>query len=89
MIVKNNLCTYISVMSRRYYRYVHTLFIVLPMTILMALVGLARNYGFGEGWPILFFRAWIVMFPIAYVAVLFIVPAAKKLTDRFPWKGDV
>lgn len=58
------------------------------MTILMALVGLARNYGFGADWHALFFRAWIVMFPIAYVAVLFIVPAAKKVTDKLPWKGD-
>jgi hypothetical protein len=64
----------------------HTLFIVLPMTIIMALVSLARNYGFGDGWHLMFLRAWVVMFPVAYIAVLFIVPAAKKVTDKLPWK---
>ncbi|MBL7717710.1 MAG: DUF2798 domain-containing protein [Flavipsychrobacter sp.] len=73
-------------MSKRYYRYINTLFIVLPMTILMAFVGIARSYGFAPGWPAVFFKAWIVMFPIAYMAVLFIVPTAKKLADKLPWK---
>ena len=73
-------------MSRRYYRYINTLFIVLPMTILMAFVGIGRSYGFHAGWPGVFLKAWVVMFPVAYMAVLFIVPTAKKVTDKLPWK---
>ncbi len=87
MIHIDNVAYYICLrMSRRYYRYINTLFIVLPMTILMAFVGVGRSYGFGAGWATVFFKAWIVMFPIAYCAVLFIVPTAKKLSDRLPWK---
>ena len=56
------------------------------MTLLMAFVGVARNYGLGGNWYLLFFKSWSLMFPIAYIAVLFIVPAAKKLTDKMPWK---
>jgi hypothetical protein len=69
-------------MNPKYLKYINTLFVVIPMTILMAFVGIARTYGFGEGWLIKMMRAWIVMMPVAYVAAFFIIPAARRLSDR-------
>ncbi|WP_262496773.1 hypothetical protein [Pedobacter jeongneungensis] len=37
-------------MKKEYFRYINTLFVVIPMTLIMAFVGLMRNYGFGEDW---------------------------------------
>lgn len=33
-------------MDKKYYKYVNTLLVVVPMTLIMAFVGLIRNYGF-------------------------------------------
>lgn len=69
-------------MDKRYLKYINTFFVVVPMTLLMALVGTGRTYGFGEGWFFAMFRSWIVMMPVAYVAAFFIIPAARRLSDR-------
>ena len=69
-------------MNRKYYKYVNTLFVVLPMTLIMAFVALMRNYGLKEDWPYKFFHAWIVMFPTAYVLAFIIIPIAGRLTDK-------
>lgn len=69
-------------MDPKYLKYINTLFVVIPMTLLMAFVGIARTYGFGEGWSWKMFRSWIVMMPVAYVAAFFIIPAARRLSDR-------
>ncbi|MDN3705881.1 hypothetical protein QW060_01920 [Myroides ceti] len=37
-------------MDKKYYKYVNTLLVIVPMTLIMAFVGLIRNYGFGEEW---------------------------------------
>ena len=68
--------------DKKYFRYVNTLFVVLPMTLIMAFVALARNYGFGAGWQFKFFNAWIVMFPVAYIAAFIIIPIARSITER-------
>lgn len=75
------ICSKIA-MNRKYYRYLNTLFVVLPMTLIMAIVALMRNYGFAEGWFMKLFQSWIVMFPVAYGAAFIIIPLARKLTDR-------
>ncbi|MBO9639911.1 DUF2798 domain-containing protein [Siphonobacter aquaeclarae] len=73
-------------MKRKYYKFVNTLFVVVPMTLVMAFVALLRNHGLTPGWVSLFFKAWSVMLPVAYLAAFLIIPRAKKLTDRFNWK---
>lgn len=55
-------------MNSKYYKYINTLFVVIPMTLIMAFVGLIRNYGFQEGWFLLFLKAWSVMLPVAYAS---------------------
>ncbi|MES2131006.1 MAG: DUF2798 domain-containing protein [Bacteroidota bacterium] len=69
-------------MNKKYFKYINTLFVVLPMTLIMAFVGLMRNYGFGEDWVYKFFKAWTVMAPVAYVAAFIIIPNARKLAEK-------
>ncbi len=69
-------------MKKKHYKYVNTLFVVVPMTLIMAFVGLVRNYGFGEDWLLKFFNAWSVMVPVAYFAAFIIIPNARKLAEK-------
>ncbi|GAB3170616.1 DUF2798 domain-containing protein [Telluribacter humicola] len=69
-------------MTSRYLKFINTLFVVLPMTLLMAFVGIVRNHGFHEGWFELACKAWSVMFPVAYIAAFFIIPVAKRLAEK-------
>ena len=69
-------------LKKKYYKYINTLFVVTPMTLIMAFVGLMRNYGFGENWFMLFLKAWSVMLPVAYVAAFIIIPNARKLAEK-------
>lgn len=52
------------------------------MTLIMAFVGLMRNYGFGENWGMMFLKAWSVMLPVAYISAFIIIPKARKLAER-------
>jgi len=69
-------------MNIKYLKYINTLFVVFPMTLLMAFVGIIRNYGFHEGWLGKMFHAWVIMFPVAYLAAFFIIPFARFLTEK-------
>lgn len=69
-------------MKKKYFKYINTLFVVVPMTLIMAFVGLIRNYGFGEDWFFKFLNAWSVMLPVAYLAAFLIIPRARKLAEK-------
>jgi hypothetical protein len=69
-------------MKKKYFKYIYTLFVVVPMTLIMAFVGLMRNYGLGEGWFLKFLNAWTVMLPVAYIAAFLIIPQARKLAEK-------
>jgi hypothetical protein len=56
------------------------------MTLIMAFVGLMRNYGFGKDWFIKFLNAWVVMFPVAYIAAFIVIPNARKLAEKVATK---
>ncbi len=73
--------------SKKYFKYINTFFVVFPMTLIMAFVGLMRNYGFGEDWFLKFLKAWSVMLPVAYVAAFIIIPRARKLAERVAGKA--
>lgn len=73
-------------MNKKYFKYINTLFVVLPMTLIMAFVGLIRNYGFGEDWVSKFLKAWSVMLPVAYVAAFIIIPKARSLAEKVTTK---
>jgi hypothetical protein len=74
-------------MDKKYYKYLNTLFVVTPMTLIMAFVGLVRNYGFGEDWFLKFLKAWSVMLPVAYLAAFVIIPNARKLAEKITNKS--
>lgn len=79
-------------MSKRYFKYINTLFVVIPMTLIMAFVGILRNYGLGPGWFIKFMNAYSVMLPVAYLSAFLIIPAARKLAEKItaePMKNTV
>ncbi|MDQ1087136.1 MULTISPECIES: DUF2798 domain-containing protein [unclassified Siphonobacter] len=67
---------------KNYFKYINTLFVVIPMTLIMAFVGLMRNYGFGPDWGMKFLKAWSVMLPVAYGAAFLIIPNARKLAEK-------
>lgn len=69
-------------MDKKYFKYINTLFIVVPMTLIMAFVGLMRNYGFGEDWFFKFLKAWSVMLPVSYISAFMIIPRARKLAEK-------
>ncbi len=69
-------------MKKEYFKHINTLFVVIPMTVIMAFVGLMRNYGFGEDWFLKFLKAWSVMLPVAYLAAFIIIPNARKLAEK-------
>lgn len=69
-------------MNKKYFKYINTLFVVVPMTLIMAFVGLIRNYGFNEGWFIKFLNAWSIMLPISYMAAFIIIPRARKMAEK-------
>ncbi|MCF6404685.1 DUF2798 domain-containing protein [Chitinophaga filiformis] len=74
-------------MKEKHFKYINTLFVVIPMTLIMAFVGLIRNYGFGEDWFIKFLKAWSIMVPVAYAAAFIIIPNARKLAERVTAKS--
>lgn len=68
-------------MKKKHIKFLSLLFIVFPMSIVMALVGVFRNFGFTENWYLLFLKSWTIMFPVAYCSALLFSPLAKKLTE--------
>ena len=69
-------------MKRKHYKFINTFFVVVPMTLIMAFIGLMRNYGFGDEWFLKFLKAWSVMLPVAYCAAFIIIPTARKLSEK-------
>lgn len=52
------------------------------MTLIMAFVGVLRNYGFGDDWFFKFIKAWSVMLPVSYISAFIIIPRARKLAEK-------
>ena len=68
--------------NSRYRKYINTVLILGPMTMIMAFIGVMRNYGLHEGWVLKIIMTWLTMFPIAFICGLIIIPVANKLTGR-------
>ncbi|MEJ6979693.1 DUF2798 domain-containing protein [Pedobacter sp. P351] len=69
-------------MKTKRIKLIQTFFVVLPMTLIMAMVAIARNHGFENGWLLKVFHSWCVMSPVAYLAAFFIIPTAGKATVK-------
>jgi hypothetical protein len=81
------MATVININSK-YRKYINTIFILGPMTLIMAFVGVMRDYGLHEGWFIKIVGNWLMMFPIAFVCGLIIIPAGNKLTNKIHFSDD-
>lgn len=68
--------------KNKFRKYVHTAFTIIPMTLLMAFAGIAKNHGFHGDWVAQYLKTWLFMFPIAYCAALVIFPLANRLTRK-------
>jgi hypothetical protein len=66
----------------KYKKFIASAFILAPMTLIMALVGVLRNYGLRDGWMVKWMKTWIMMFPIAFFAGLLVIPFANKLLQK-------
>ena len=73
-------------MSKRYLRFINTVFIVTPISFIMAFVGTTRHHGFAEGWGWKFITSWCFMLPIAFLAAYVIAPQAKRLAEKLASK---
>ncbi|HSZ85296.1 MAG TPA: DUF2798 domain-containing protein [Puia sp.] len=69
-------------MDIRFRKYINTILILGPMTLIMAFVGVTRNYGIHEDYFLKILATWLTMFPIAFVCGLIIIPIANKLTNK-------
>ncbi len=66
----------------KFRRYIHTAFIIIPMTLLMTFIACIWNSGWQTGLGVHFIKTWLVMFPVAYCAALIIFPFAGRLTGK-------
>ncbi len=69
-------------MKQQHIKYLGLFFMVVPMSVIMALVGALRTHGFCANLPVQFLKSWSIMFPVAYIAAFLFFPTAKKLTAR-------
>ncbi|HSJ69798.1 MAG TPA: DUF2798 domain-containing protein [Anditalea sp.] len=69
-------------MNKKYLKHINTLFVVIPMTFIMAFVAIAKNHGLTDGWSTKLFNSWVVMVPVAYITAFFIIPIAKKMAEN-------
>jgi putative Mn2+ efflux pump MntP len=69
-------------MDIRFKKYINTAFILGPMTFIMAIIGVTRNYGLHEAWLIKVITTWLTMFPIAFICGLVIIPIANRMTNK-------
>lgn len=76
-------------MKKKHFKYINTLLVVVPMTLIMAFVGLLRNYGFGPDFFLKFIKAWSVMLPVAYAAAFVIIPIARRFTEKITYNDGI
>jgi hypothetical protein len=69
-------------MDIKFRKYINTAFILGPMTLMMAFVGVMRNFGLHNGCATRIIGTWLTMFPIAFICGLVIIPMANKLTNK-------
>jgi hypothetical protein len=72
----------------KYRKFISVALILAPMTLIMAFVGVMRNYGIKDGWIFKWINTWITMFPVAYLAGLLVIPFANKILNRFNFSDE-
>lgn len=75
-------------MKKKHIKFLSALFMVLPMSVVMAFVGVLRIYGFSSQWYLNFIKSWSIMFPVAYCSAIVFAPIAQKITKIFERKTE-
>ena len=75
-------------MNKKYLKHINTLFVVVPMSFIMAFISHSKNHGFTGGCQIHLFSAWLLMLPVAYVSAFLIIPPARKLAEKVCHKHE-
>jgi hypothetical protein len=73
-------------MDIRFRKYINTALILGPMTLIMAFIGVLRNFGMHKGFEIKIISTWLTMFPVAFVCGLLIIPVANKMTNKIKFR---
>lgn len=69
-------------MNKKYLKHINTLFVVVPMSFIMAFVSHTKNHGFTDGCYNHVLSAWFLMLPVAYVSAFLLIPPARKLAEK-------
>ena len=67
--------------SKKYYQIIFIFFVSLGMSIVMSGIITAVNTGLEGNFLYRWFMAWIVAFPLAFIAGNIFTPISRKLTD--------
>ena len=73
-------------MDIKFRKYINTAFILGPMTLMMACVGVMRNFGLHGGCAVKIIGTWLTMFPVAFLCGLIIIPTANRLTNKIKFR---
>lgn len=74
-------------MNKKYLKHINTLFVVIPMSLIMAFMSHTNNHGLKEGCHMHLFSAWFFMLPVAYVSAFLIIQPARRLAEKVCHKG--
>ena len=72
-------------MNKKYLKHINTLFVVVPMSLIMAFISHSKNHGV-IGCQRHLFSAWFLMLPVAYVSAFLIIQPARKLAEKVCYK---
>ena len=75
-------------MNKKYLKHINTLFVVIPMSLIMAFISHTNNHGFKHGCHIHLFSAWFLMLLVAYMSAFLIIQPARKLAEKVCHKED-
>lgn len=64
----------------KYSKYISTFFVVFPTTFIMSSTAHFLKHTYSDNFITNFIISWFVGLPIAYLAVLLLIPLANKLT---------
>jgi len=70
------------VFSKKYYSIIFVFFISLGMSVFMSCIITIVNTGIETDFFLRWLKAWIVAFPLAFLAGNFFAPISRKITDR-------
>jgi hypothetical protein len=64
----------------KYFKYISTFFVVFPTTFIMSSTSHFLKHTYSDNVITNFIISWFVGLPVAYLAVLLLIPLANKLT---------